>query len=92
VKSAILLSLLLAATAAVTSTFYGCATTTNRTYYNPNKTSEQTAQDAQECSYQATSTGYVGMGIGGGERGVEQPMRNEEIMDKCMAARGYSVD
>ena len=91
-KRAFLLLVLLAAAAAATSALHGCATSAKKAYFNPNKTSEQTAQDIQECNYKATSSGFIGMGVTGGERGVEQPMRNEEIMDKCMAARGYTVD
>jgi hypothetical protein len=95
VKRAFLLLLLLAATAAVTSTFHGCATTTKKAYYNPRKTREETGKDLQECNYEATRYGYAQtgvMGVMGGERGVEQPMRNEEIMDRCMAARGYIIE
>lgn len=88
-KRAFLLSVLLAAAA---STFFGCATAANKSYYSPNKTSAQTDQDLQECNYKATHSGVTAMGFAGGERGVEQPMRDEEVMDKCMAARGYLIE
>jgi hypothetical protein len=67
----------------------GCAA--NKGWYNPVVSNQHAQRDVRECKYDATKYGYVqnyGTGVGAG---IEQALRENEIMKDCMTARGYSL-
>jgi hypothetical protein len=66
----------------------GCAS--NKAYYNPKKTHDEAQRDWNDCRYDATKFGYVPMwGATGVGPGVEQAIRENDIMKQCMDSKGY---
>ena len=78
----------------------GCAA--GRVWDRPNLTAEEANYDVAQCKYAMTVYGYVpasyyrpgnvGQAIGAGMAdGVAQAMREMEIFNACMRARGYQL-
>lgn len=66
----------------------GCA---QKVWVNPSVTQEKAQRDLAECQYDAEKYGYVqtwGTGVGAG---IEEAIRKNELMSKCMTLKGYQL-
>ena len=69
--------------------FVGCAH--RAVWYSQNKNTYETQQDYRECNYDKTKYGYVPMRGSGVGTGIEQGMRDIDIMKGCMQSKGYQL-
>ena len=67
----------------------GCAS--NKAFYNPNRSDTEARVDWEGCRYEAQKYGFVPMYGSGIGPGIEQALRQRELMVSCMGIKGYSV-
>jgi hypothetical protein len=67
----------------------GCA---NKVWVNPNVTSDKANQDMADCKYDSVKYGHVNMWGTGVGAGIEQGLREVEIISTCMSTKGYRLE
>lgn len=65
-------------------------------WYQEGRTYEEAQKDFQECKYDAVKYGYVPIQYNAypsapGAAGLEQGLRQNEIMTECMKSKGYHL-
>jgi hypothetical protein len=67
----------------------GCA---KKVWVNPNVTSDKANQDMADCKYDSVKYGHVNMWGTGVGAGIEQGLREVEIISTCMSTKGYKLE